>query len=74
MTCRRIPAGDLRSSVEAELQEDIRDVPSGGARRDLQGLGDLAIGRASGDQAGNVLFARRESPLGCLALTELHNL
>src|SRR5690349_2899860 len=67
---RRIPAGDLRSSVAAESEDDIRDVPSGGARRDVQGLGDLAIGQAGRDQHGDVLFARRQLSQRRRAFTE----
>src|SRR5688500_8992772 len=50
--------GELDPSAEAQLLEDLADVPLGGGRADDQRVGNLAIGEAAGDQDGNLSFSR----------------
>jgi hypothetical protein len=51
------PRCDLAAVLEAELGEDVLDVVLCGAFRDVEEVGDLAVGEAAGDQLGDLAFA-----------------
>src|SRR5438045_4151636 len=50
------PGGDLGARGEAELAEDVADVGLDGGFGDDQPFGDLAVGPAARDQAGDFPF------------------
>src|SRR5262245_16065525 len=51
------PDRDLRAGREAELAEDVADVPVGGRLGDHELLGDLAVGPPARDQGGDLPLA-----------------
>src|ERR1700733_15592904 len=58
------PRGDLCARGEAELAEDVGDVPGRGGRGEHQLVGDAAVGQPPGDQRGDLELARGQRGLG----------
>src|SRR6185503_13921150 len=57
----RVAPGQLDPRPDAELAVDPAQVGVDGARAEYQLLGDLAVGVAGGDQAGDLLLAGRQA-------------
>src|SRR4051794_1686410 len=70
------PRGGLATIRDAQLGEDMRDVDAGGLGRDEQGLADLVVSIALGEQAQHVDLALGEAvhtfvgPVAALIVSE----
>ena len=54
------PRGSFGAAAHSELGHEVRDVDSGGALADIQGLTDLAVGEARGDHFKHFALARSQ--------------
>ena len=59
----RDPSSHLCPRADAELVEDLLDVPLGGTARDEEPFRDLTIGKSVSDEAGHLPLPDRERGL-----------